>query len=97
MHCSFHFYTGTAEDYRLLENMNKATLNKYIEMKQITSNISKSIKDLNEKCKLMHYLTSSLLAKCKLSGLWPYTDLKVFKHSSCVNNASCFIYCVRCR
>ncbi|KAK2160738.1 hypothetical protein LSH36_127g06053 [Paralvinella palmiformis] len=46
----------TAEDYRLLENMNKATLNKYIEMKQITSNISKSIKDLNEKCKYIPYL-----------------------------------------
>ncbi len=42
---------GTAEDYSLLERMNKATAGKYVEMKQIASNISKAMKDLNEKCK----------------------------------------------
>lgn len=42
--------TGTAEDYRLLEQMNKVTLNKYLEMKQIAGNIDKAVKDLYAKC-----------------------------------------------
>ncbi|KAJ1528416.1 hypothetical protein ONE63_006830 [Megalurothrips usitatus] len=41
--------TSTQEDYRLLENMNQATIAKYSDMKQISGNISKTITDLNEK------------------------------------------------
>ena len=44
------FSTGTAEDYRLLENMNKTTMAKYVEMKSISSNITRAMKELNEKC-----------------------------------------------
>jgi len=40
---------GTSEDYQLLEQMNRATITKYIEMKQIAGNIGKAMRDLNEK------------------------------------------------
>lgn len=52
---NFAFITGTAEDYKLLEQMNKVTIGKYQEMKTVTVNIDKAMKDLNEKCK---YTTS---------------------------------------
>ncbi|XP_010084501.1 PREDICTED: biogenesis of lysosome-related organelles complex 1 subunit 2, partial [Pterocles gutturalis] len=39
----------TSEDYRLLENMNKLTSLKYLEMKDIAINISRNLKDLNKK------------------------------------------------
>ena len=42
--------TGTSEDYRLLEQMNKATITKYVEMKSISANITRAMKELNEKC-----------------------------------------------
>lgn len=42
--------TSTLEDYRLLENMNRATITKYSDMKHIASNVSKSMAELNEKC-----------------------------------------------
>uniref|UniRef100_A0A8K9X552 Biogenesis of lysosomal organelles complex-1, subunit 2 n=1 Tax=Oncorhynchus mykiss TaxID=8022 RepID=A0A8K9X552_ONCMY len=42
--------TGTCEDYRLLENMNKLTSLKYMEMKDISINISRNLQDLNLKC-----------------------------------------------
>lgn len=41
---------GTCEDYRLLENMNKLTSLKYMEMKDISINISRNLQDLNNKC-----------------------------------------------
>lgn len=42
--------TATLEDYRLLENMNKATVLKYTDMKQVAVNISKNMVELNEQC-----------------------------------------------
>ncbi|MBV97723.1 Biogenesis of lysosome-related organelles complex-1 subunit 2, partial [Eschrichtius robustus] len=50
--------TATSEDYKLLENMNKLTSLKYLEMKDITVNISRNLKDLNQ----------------KYAGLQPYLD-----------------------
>ncbi|XP_043818813.1 biogenesis of lysosome-related organelles complex 1 subunit 2-like [Dromiciops gliroides] len=41
--------TATSEDYRLLENMNKLTSLKYRERKDIAVNISRNLKDLNQK------------------------------------------------
>ncbi|XP_075697553.1 biogenesis of lysosome-related organelles complex 1 subunit 2 isoform X1 [Rhinoderma darwinii] len=40
---------ATSEDYKLLENMNKLTCLKYMEMKDISGNISRNLKDLNKK------------------------------------------------
>ena len=45
---------ATSEDYKLLENMNKATVNSYQEMKNISGTIIRSIKDLDKRCKLVH-------------------------------------------
>jgi biogenesis of lysosome-related organelles complex 1 subunit 2 len=42
-------FESTADEYRLLERMNKATLAKYLEMKEISSNLSKTMVDLKEK------------------------------------------------
>ncbi|XP_027701525.1 biogenesis of lysosome-related organelles complex 1 subunit 2-like [Vombatus ursinus] len=41
--------TSTSEDYKLLENMNKPTSLKYLEMKDIAVNISRNLKDSNQK------------------------------------------------
>ncbi|XP_027724532.1 biogenesis of lysosome-related organelles complex 1 subunit 2-like [Vombatus ursinus] len=41
--------TATSEDYKLLENMNKLTSLKYLEMKDIAVNLSRNLKDLNQK------------------------------------------------
>ncbi|XP_027729944.1 biogenesis of lysosome-related organelles complex 1 subunit 2-like [Vombatus ursinus] len=41
--------TATSEDYKLLENMNKLTSLKYLEMKDTAVNISRNPKDLNKK------------------------------------------------
>ncbi|XP_036603710.1 biogenesis of lysosome-related organelles complex-1 subunit 2-like [Trichosurus vulpecula] len=41
--------TATSEDYKLLENMNKLTSLKYLEMKDIAVNISRNLRDLNQK------------------------------------------------
>ncbi|KAM9762195.1 biogenesis of lysosome-related organelles complex 1 subunit 2 isoform 2-T2 [Menidia menidia] len=41
--------TATCEDYCLLENMNKLTSLKYMEMKDISVNISRNLQDLNNK------------------------------------------------
>ncbi|CAL1592929.1 unnamed protein product [Knipowitschia caucasica] len=41
--------TATCDDYRLLENMNKLTSLKYMEMKDISINISRNLQDLNNK------------------------------------------------
>lgn len=49
--------SATCEDYRLLENMNKLTSLKYMEMKDISINISRNLQDLNNKCEcVMQYL-----------------------------------------
>ncbi|CAB3369625.1 biogenesis of lysosome-related organelles complex 1 subunit 2 isoform X1 [Cloeon dipterum] len=49
--------TATQEDYKLLENMNHVTVKKYSDMRQIASNVSKSLIELNEKYKsLQPYL-----------------------------------------
>lgn len=37
------------EDYKLLENMNRVTLSKYSDMKQIANNLSASTSDLKLK------------------------------------------------
>ncbi|XP_065164587.1 biogenesis of lysosome-related organelles complex 1 subunit 2 [Atheta coriaria] len=42
--------TSTLDDYKLIENMNRATITKYSDMKHITGNIAKGMTDLNEKC-----------------------------------------------
>jgi len=39
------------EDYRLLETMNRVTITKYSDMKQIAGNVARTMIDLNEKCK----------------------------------------------
>nr|XP_020837675.1 biogenesis of lysosome-related organelles complex 1 subunit 2-like [Phascolarctos cinereus] len=41
--------TATREDYKLLENTNKLTSLKYLEMKDTAINISRNLKDLNQK------------------------------------------------
>ncbi|XP_072455589.1 biogenesis of lysosome-related organelles complex 1 subunit 2-like [Notamacropus eugenii] len=41
--------TATSDDYKLLENMSKLTNLKYLEMKDIAVNISRNLKDLNQK------------------------------------------------
>jgi len=54
---SFYFYLQNMfffflqEDYRLLETMNRVTITKYSDMKQIAGNVARTMIDLNEKCK----------------------------------------------
>jgi len=43
-------FTGTVEEYRLLERMNQATMTKYSEMKDISSHLTKAMADLKVKC-----------------------------------------------
>lgn len=43
--------TTTLDDYRLLENLNKAAVLKYSDMKQLAGNVSKNMAELNEQCK----------------------------------------------
>lgn len=43
--------TITHDDYKLLENMNRAMITKYTDMKHIATNITKNMSELNEKCK----------------------------------------------
>ncbi|XP_027729947.1 biogenesis of lysosome-related organelles complex 1 subunit 2-like [Vombatus ursinus] len=40
---------ATSEEYKFLENMNKLTSLKYLEMEDIAVNISRNLKDLNQK------------------------------------------------
>uniref|UniRef100_A0A2H8TNB8 Biogenesis of lysosome-related organelles complex 1 subunit 2 n=1 Tax=Melanaphis sacchari TaxID=742174 RepID=A0A2H8TNB8_9HEMI len=40
----------TEEDYKLLETMNKVTMQKYASYRQIASDVGKQIIELNEKC-----------------------------------------------
>ena len=41
--------TATSEGYKLLENMNKLTSLKFLVMKDIAINISRDLKELNQK------------------------------------------------
>ncbi|KAF5288850.1 hypothetical protein FQA39_LY03729 [Lamprigera yunnana] len=41
--------TATQEEYKLLENMNRATITKYSDMKHIALNIANSMGELNQK------------------------------------------------
>ncbi|GLH08489.1 hypothetical protein R5R35_013668 [Gryllus longicercus] len=41
--------TATQDDYRLLEAMNQATIAKYSDMKQIASNVARTVADLNDR------------------------------------------------
>ncbi|ENN76290.1 biogenesis of lysosome-related organelles complex 1 subunit 2 [Dendroctonus ponderosae] len=41
--------TSTLDDYKLLENMNRATISKYSDMKNIATNVGKSMVELNQK------------------------------------------------
>jgi len=43
-------FSGTVDEYRLLERMNRATLSKYTEMKEISSHLTKAMADLKLKC-----------------------------------------------
>lgn len=48
---------GTIEDYKLLENMNRITINKYTEMKSTANEIAERLQTLNDKYKqLQPYL-----------------------------------------
>jgi len=40
---------GTGEDYRLLEDMNKAVSGRVVEMKEVSANIERAMTDLNAK------------------------------------------------
>ncbi|XP_036611902.1 biogenesis of lysosome-related organelles complex 1 subunit 2-like [Trichosurus vulpecula] len=64
--------TATSEDYKLLENMNKLTSLKceYLEMKDIAVNISRNLKDLNQKsAALQPYLDQITLIEEQAAAL----------------------------
>ncbi|XP_043860528.1 biogenesis of lysosome-related organelles complex 1 subunit 2-like isoform X1 [Dromiciops gliroides] len=62
--------TATSEDYKLLENMNKLTSLKYLEMKDIAVNISRNLKDLNQKYAALHpYLDQITLIEEQVAAL----------------------------
>nr|CAD7461127.1 unnamed protein product [Timema tahoe] len=47
----------TQEEYKLLESMNRATITKYADMKQVAGNVARTVADLNDKYKsLQPYL-----------------------------------------
>ncbi|CAG2066544.1 unnamed protein product, partial [Timema podura] len=39
-----------SEEYKLLESMNRATITKYADMKQVAGNVARTVADLNDKC-----------------------------------------------
>ena len=49
--CIKLFVLGTIEDYKLLEQMNKVTLSKYSEMKNLSTAVGNALQDLNDRCK----------------------------------------------
>ncbi|XP_068937025.1 biogenesis of lysosome-related organelles complex 1 subunit 2-like [Petaurus breviceps papuanus] len=62
--------TATSEDYKLLENMNKLTSLKYLEMKDIAVNISRNLKHLNQKyAALQPYLDQITLIEEQVAAL----------------------------
>ncbi|MCL4125332.1 UNVERIFIED_CONTAM: hypothetical protein GTU68_025660 [Idotea baltica] len=46
--------SAVLEDYTLLERMNKSTITKYSDMRQIAGSVSRSMKELNEKYHALH-------------------------------------------
>lgn len=48
--CQIDFQIWFQEDYKLLEEMNRATIAKYAEMKETAANIAKSTSELNAQC-----------------------------------------------
>ncbi|XP_036592907.1 biogenesis of lysosome-related organelles complex 1 subunit 2-like [Trichosurus vulpecula] len=62
--------TATSEDYKVLENMNKLTSLKYLEMKHIAVNISRNLKDSNQKYgALQPYLDQITLIEEQVAAL----------------------------
>ncbi|XP_036615248.1 biogenesis of lysosome-related organelles complex 1 subunit 2-like [Trichosurus vulpecula] len=62
--------TAASEDYKLLENMNKLTSLKYLEMKDIAVNISRNLKILNQKyAALQPYLDHITLIEEQVAAL----------------------------
>nr|XP_020837006.1 biogenesis of lysosome-related organelles complex 1 subunit 2-like [Phascolarctos cinereus] len=62
--------TATSEEYKLLENMNKLTSLKYLEMKDIAVNVSRNLKDLNQKsAALQPYLDQITLNEKQVAAL----------------------------
>uniref|UniRef100_A0A4X2KBR5 Biogenesis of lysosomal organelles complex 1 subunit 2 n=1 Tax=Vombatus ursinus TaxID=29139 RepID=A0A4X2KBR5_VOMUR len=61
---------ATSEDYKLLENMNKLTSLKYLEVKAIAVNISRNLKDSNQKsAALQPYLDQITLTEEQVAAL----------------------------
>ncbi|XP_027704374.1 biogenesis of lysosome-related organelles complex 1 subunit 2-like [Vombatus ursinus] len=64
--------TATSEDYKLLENMNKLTGLKYLEMINIAVNLSRNLKDLNLKsAALQPYLDRITLIEEQVAAFEP--------------------------
>nr|XP_020864283.1 biogenesis of lysosome-related organelles complex 1 subunit 2-like [Phascolarctos cinereus] len=62
--------TATREDYKILENMNKLTSLKYLEMKDTVVNRSRNLKDLNHKyAALQPYLDQITLIEEQVAAL----------------------------
>ncbi|XP_068933435.1 biogenesis of lysosome-related organelles complex 1 subunit 2-like [Petaurus breviceps papuanus] len=62
--------SATSEDYKLLESMNRLTSLKYLEMKDIAVNISRKLKDLNQKyAALQPYLDQITLIEEHIAAL----------------------------
>lgn len=62
--------TATHEDYKLLENMNQTTISKYSEMKKIASSVSKTMIELNGKCKDYALYLFIIYNNCNLIDLY---------------------------
>jgi len=45
--------TGTIDDYKLLEDMNEATAERYSEMTQQTDRVALALSGIREKCRLL--------------------------------------------
>ncbi|XP_036599253.1 biogenesis of lysosome-related organelles complex 1 subunit 2-like, partial [Trichosurus vulpecula] len=64
--------TATSDDYKLPENINKLSSLKYLEMKDIAVNISRNLKDLNQKyAALQPYLDQITLIEEQVVALEP--------------------------
>ncbi|XP_074083552.1 biogenesis of lysosome-related organelles complex 1 subunit 2-like [Macrotis lagotis] len=62
--------TATSEYYKLLENMNKLRSLKYLEMKDTAINLSRNLKDLNQKyATLQPYLDHITLIEEQVAAL----------------------------